>query len=196
MLAGDRPSDGQHLMTLYFNHLRPGATGGFVQAGHRRTAAETALALFEESAERERSAGGLDQLDLELMATTAAWLGESLVQGAYLREYHAWEKDTKQYIEEQFRWNGRQPWRWNSSQSHVEKVRLALEALHAVVPEQALAGIDSLRIRVNAFKHSSGWSEPDFPTRADLDNAMTAVEEFWSSLADQEQYDPRELGER
>jgi hypothetical protein len=114
-----------------------------------------------------------------------------LPQGAYLREYHGWEKDTKQYCDDQLDWHRQAPFRWKAEEgSHVEKVRRALITLGAEIPDELLGGIDRLRQRVNPMKHSTGWSEDDFILHADYEAAVASIQAFWDALAGQEQFHP------
>src|SRR5262249_51255687 len=92
-------------------HPEPGATKFFLQAGHRQTAIEAAVAYVNAGFAQALSEQTNDSLSaavsaaLDRAAITAAlasieppWVIETIYQGAYLREYHLWEKSCKEYF--------------------------------------------------------------------------------------------------
>lgn len=95
-------------MQLRKKFLETGANAAtnYVQVGHRRTAIEYALAGIKRHHDAVLEAFGHDPFSLEMEGTMRAWVAETLLQGAYLREYHLWEKDCKAYFPEMAQRNG------------------------------------------------------------------------------------------
>ena len=75
-----------------------GAAHNFIQVGHRQTAIEYAIAGVTKICEGNISVLGDNPFNSEMEATMREWVVETLLQGAYLREYHLWEKDCKAYF--------------------------------------------------------------------------------------------------
>lgn len=105
----------------------------FVQAGHRETAVEHAIEVIGEHAARARASFAGDPVMAALEQPVEAWVVESLIQGAWLREYHEWEKATKGYFEGQHQRNGSSKPDWKTkivsstgAVSHVDRVRAQL----------------------------------------------------------------------
>jgi hypothetical protein len=78
----------------------------FIQAGHRETAIEHAIQVIGEHAAQARESFARDPVMAELEAPMETWVIESLIQGAWPREYHEWEKATKGYFEGQHKRSG------------------------------------------------------------------------------------------
>lgn len=78
----------------------------FVQVGHRETAVEHAIEVIGEHAMRVGAGFAGDPVMAALEQPMEAWVIESLIQGAWLREYHEWERATKGYFEGQHQRNG------------------------------------------------------------------------------------------
>jgi hypothetical protein len=78
--------------------LELGATKYFTQAGHRQTAIEAAVHYVKEGFARSASENANDPFLSALSPTVCEWVIETIYQGAYLREYHLWEKDCKEYF--------------------------------------------------------------------------------------------------
>ena len=78
----------------------------WTHAGHRETAIETAMAVIRDADQREQAALADDPLWLSFTAHMGDWVIESLLQGAWMREYHEWEKATKTYFDGNHARNG------------------------------------------------------------------------------------------
>ncbi len=168
------------------------AQGYLMQACHRMTAVEGALKLFEQEAALADTRTS-DPVLLVASKEACSWLGETLLQGAYLREYHAWEKDTKQYLDVRLAKNGEPAVRWQKgSGSHVDKVKVALALLGSPVPDGVIRRIDAHRDRINKMKHASGWSDEDVATGEDFDAAASPIVAFWQFLLNSEMPEPTE----
>jgi len=71
----------------------------------RRYAVGTAIGVFKRNNAAEK-AGQNDPLMLQLSDYTCDWLTETLIQGAYIREYHSWETEVKSFFNGQRHLNG------------------------------------------------------------------------------------------
>ena len=70
----------------------------YIQVSHRCDAVEYTIAGIKKIHELNLELLGRDPLTLEMEGTMQAWVAETLFQGAYMREYHLWEKDCKAYF--------------------------------------------------------------------------------------------------
>jgi hypothetical protein len=101
---------------------------------------------------------------------------ESLIQGAWLRENHEWEKATKSYFDGQHQRNAHPKPDWKAKvpsfaggASHVERVRSQLMFFGASVSDTILRTIDAQRRLINAAKHSSALREKRYLTMHEID---------------------------
>lgn len=156
-----------------------------IHAQHRRTAIETAIQVLHDQADTEASQDG-SALWTEATTVATGWVVESLIQGAWLREYHQWEIATKAYIQGQYARSpggAAPPVLWRGAGSHVDKVKHQL-ALFNATPPVSLAAIDATRKQVNAAKHHTDL----FVDRGAYDALIAAIEAFWQALDEQEAF--------
>lgn len=118
------------------------------------------------------------------MEPVGDWVVESLIQGAWMREYHEWEKATKRYFEGQHQRNG-------SSQSklvgsHLDKVRSQLILFGAVVSDTVIDTLDAQRRLINSAKHDEEY----FATEQEYRTLVKAIANFWNELDRQEKFTP------
>jgi hypothetical protein len=163
----------------------------FIQAGHRETAVEHAIEVIGVHAARARDSFAGDPVMAELEAPMESWVIESLIQGAWPREYHEWEKATKGYFEGQHERNGSSKLDWKAkiqrpggAVSHVDRIRAQLMLFGATVSETVFSTIDSHRRLINAAKHEDEY----FATEQDYRKLVEAIAEFWNELAQQEEF--------
>ena len=163
-----------------------------MHAGHREAAIATAIDAIRHGARREVAAVAGADLDEGLARTVREWVLESLLQGAWMREYHEWEKATKAFFDGNHARNGGGKVDWRGKlpgvprASHVDRVRAQLVLFGAAVPEDALAAIDRAREGVNLAKHEA----EHFIGEADYRALVRAIERFWEALAEQEEFTP------
>lgn len=170
-----------------------GSAGYFwVHAGHRETATDHAIQVIRQTSARDLAELAADDpVMIGLAAPIGEWVVESLIQGAWMREYHEWEKATKAYFDAQHARNdspspdrrGKIPGIAGGA-SHVDRVRAQLALFGAKAPEPPLAVLDEHRRLINAAKHEA----EHFATEEDYRNLVRAVSEFWSDLAQQEEF--------
>ena len=161
-----------------------------IQAMHRATAINHGLAAIEADGQRDLQLMSDDTLMADLGRTVVEWAMETLLQGAWIREFHEWEKATKAFFDGQHERNGspRPSWRGKrqngSPASHVDRVRDQLEIFNAIVSDGVVEKLDHHRQRVNEAKHNSEI----FIEREFYDDLVTAVGAFWDSLDQQEAF--------
>jgi hypothetical protein len=138
---------------------------------------------------RESFAGNPVMVELE--TPMESWVIESLIQGAWPREYHEWEKATKGYFEGQHERNGGSLPNWKAkirsaggTVSHVDRVRAQVVLFGASVSERVFSSIDAQRLLINATKHEDEY----FATKQDYRMLIEAIGEFWNELAQQEEF--------
>lgn len=183
----------RHLKLKQPRYPDPVGTAGyfFVHAGHRETAIDHAIQVVRDDAACAISACGDDPIMTALTAPMGDWVVESLIQGAWLREYHEWEKATKRYFEGQHQrngnpkpdWKGKLP-RSTGAASHVDRVRLQLAEFGAAVSDEILDTLDAQRKLINSVKHEGEYlaAEQEYRT------LVQAVAGFWNELASQEEF--------
>ena len=173
----------------------PVGTGNYfyIHACHRETAIGAAIDVIREAARRDTAALGDDVVWQELTGYMGEWVVESLIQGAWMREYHEWEKATKAYFDGHHIRNGgtKVDWRFKvagvSRPSHMDRVKAQLAAFSATAPAEALAAIDHARLRVNSAKHDSEL----FVDEAEYKALVKAILAFWERLNEQEEFSLR-----
>ena len=166
------------------------ATYFYIQAGHRQTAIQTAMTVIRETDRREHEALADDPGWQAFTSHMGAWVIESLLQGAWMREYHEWEKATKAYFDGnparnrsgKVDWKGKLP--GIPGPSHVDRVRVQLALFNASVPTDVVAAIDHSREQVNVAKHEA----EHFIGETDYQALMQAVLAFWEPLTRQEEF--------
>jgi hypothetical protein len=163
----------------------------WVHAGHRQTAIDTAIEVIRQAAEKEIATGPDDVLANELTGIMRGWAIESLIQGAWIREYHMWERNTKDYFDGQHVRNGgtKVKWKKTGGGSHVSKVKDQLVLFSASIPAEVIDAIDQARKRVNVAKHE----DEDLATEGDYGALATAVASFWEALTSQEEFTPAKI---
>lgn len=164
----------------------------WTHAGHRETAIETAMEVIRDVDRREHAALAGDPTWQAFTKHMGDWVIESLLQGAWMREYHEWEKATKAYFDGNHARNGgaKVDWRGKlpgvAGASHVDRVRAQLAMFGSIVPADALDAIDRTREGVNLAKHEA----EHFISEAEYKQLVQAVMAFWEALAEQEEFTP------
>lgn len=118
------------------------------------------------------------------------WAIETLAQGAYVREYHIWEKETKEYFGKQLLFNGRVG---NSAIVRPSKQENYVQAINRFLHEFSVTGlaeemteIEAMRSKVNTAKHDPGVLVEHFVSIDDFWAKHAAIASFWSKIADHE----------
>jgi len=151
-----------------------------IQTRHRKTAIDLAIAALGELPNEAGPIFG------EMAEAMREWTIEAIIQGAWIREYHKWETDTKSYFDVMYTRNGVTAPRWkNGSGSHVEKIENQL-ALFSAAPPASMVAIEETRKRVNSMKHEDSY----LASKADYESSVEAVQQFWDDLATQEPFTP------
>jgi len=157
------------------------AAVNYIQVSHRRDAVEYTIAGIKKIHDLNLELLGCDPLTLEMEGTMQAWVAETLFQGAYMREYHLWEKDCKAYFPAMALRNGGavklEPGPF------TERIRDILALFSVVLPTGIFDAIERMRGRVNVMKHDAGLELEHFITEADYTAAIEALEGFWNLLA-------------
>lgn len=163
----------------------------WAQVGHRRTAVEYAVAGIKKIHDSNLEVLGRDPLTSEMEGCMQAWVTETLFQGAYMREYHLWEKGCKAYFPAMAERNDSAlTMKTKPSQSFTELVSGVLDQFAVIMPSRILDVVEQMRIRVNVMKHDVGLELEHFITEENYIEAMDALEEFWNRLASAEVVGP------
>ena len=145
------------------------------QTGNRKTAIDLAVAALRE----------LPAFDT-MSEAMREWAIEAVAQGAWVREYHKWETDTKSYFCSMHLRNGVTAPNWKKLDgSHVEKIEKQL-ALFSATPPATIAVIEENRGRVNDTKHDDSY----LAGQSDYEFLVSAISQFWEDLAAQETFTP------
>ncbi|ANW00102.1 hypothetical protein [Bradyrhizobium icense] len=175
-------------MKLIRVHLEPGAMVNYIQIGHRRTAVEYAIAGIQKIHDANLDLLGRDPLSADMEGAMMAWVIESLLQGAYVREYHLWEKDCKAYFALIANRNNQLLTINQNEKPFPNFVRKVLLAFDVTLPDTILSAIDHMRKQVNVMKHEEGLELDHFVSEADYKSALDALESFWNELMSREEY--------
>jgi hypothetical protein len=152
-----------------------------MQAGHRKTAIDLVIDSL-----RGLPNDSSEQVFAEMGEAMRGWTIEAVVQGAWVREYHKWETDTKSYFNVMYARNKASPPNWKKlTCSHVEKIEKQLALFSATLPA-SLTVIDKTRDRINDAKHEDSY----LASQSDYECLTTAVDQFWQSLITQEVFTP------
>jgi hypothetical protein len=168
--------------------ISKGANYHFIQASHREGAIHGAIEIISRDATRWIETLSVGSPDTEITRTTDAWLVETLIHGAWIREYHEWEKATKDYFNEQQRLNGSPAPKWKNSKgwSHVDFVREQLTTYSINLSPHILFIVDRNRGYIDTAKHYGEYLADEKQFREFHD----AIADFWNELASAEEYAP------
>ncbi|MDH4412407.1 MAG: hypothetical protein QE484_03815 [Rhizobium sp.] len=158
-----------------------------VQAEHRRDAVQYAIASIHEAVAQADEVFPEDELFSQLSVQHREWVVETLYQGAYLREYHLWEKECKEYFSSMAKRNYVDlNLKSNGFPSEVERA-LVLFSAASVLPE--VQYIREMNARVRIMKHAPGVLTEHFVTTTDYGTAHAAIVRFWEALMALEEVD-------
>ena len=125
-----------------------------------------------------------DPLAAEMEGSMRDWVIETLLQGAYLREYHLWEKDCKAYFTGMAQRNDAEiSTKPKGGQSFVDLIGATLANFDVRMPVNILGAIERMRQRVNIMKHDAGLELNHFIGASDYADDIKALEGFWEHLA-------------
>lgn len=163
------------------------AASNWGQLGHRRIAIDYAVAGIKRLHDANLEKFYNDPFSSEMEGMMRSWVIETLLQGAYLREYHLWEKDCKAYFVAMALRNSRMlTMKTKGGQSFTDLVRDVLGLFAVAMPSNVLDAVERMRDRVNHMKHSAGLELDHFITENDYMEAVEALECFWITLSDAE----------
>jgi len=161
--------------------LELGAIKYFTEVGHHRTAIEAAVQYVREGFARSAENAN-DLLVSELSPILCEWVIETIYQGAYLREFHLWEKTCKEYFSPKD--VNMKPSKSVAFTDHVKGVLSSEFAL--TVPDDVIAALSTMRCKVNRMKHESGVQDEEFISAAEYEAAVATIEQFWEFLEENE----------
>ena len=176
-------------MQLIRRSLRSDATTNYIQVGHRQTAIEYTIAGIRKIHDANLDVLGRDPFTSEMEGAMQAWVVETLLQGAYLREYHLWEKDCKAYFTAMAERNGgKVSMKTKGGQSFVKLMKDTLAEFGVGISDNILNALEHMRDRVNIMKHEAGLELEHFITESDYKSSIEAIEGFWETLAARESF--------
>ena len=161
-----------------------------MQLGHRENVTDLAIDLIKKAAgiEMQEVDASDDALLSELFGSGEPWAIHALLQGAYIREYHEWEKAVKNYVETQHSLNGMQKFKWKrDGKSIVCHTIEYLGMFSATIDQSIMDAIDAVREKVNTIKHDPLEHEVD---KADYDGAINSFGAFWDRIMECEVFMP------
>jgi hypothetical protein len=168
--------------------MRLGATQYFVQAGHHRTAIEAAIEYVNAGfAARFRPEQTDDMVLSEFASIEHQWVVETIYQGAYLRDFHLWEKSCREYFSSLGVQIPKSP-----KPSFTEYVQKRVLSSHfgLDVPQDVMDALGTMRSKVNRMKHEEGVQADESVSAEDYSAAVAAIERFWEFLHQNERYSP------
>ena len=180
MAGGDRRKTIPMELRRKFNESSA-AQMNYLQVSHRRDAVAYTIAGIKQIHKLNLELLGRDPLTLAMEGAMQAWVAETLFQGAYIREYHLWEKDCKAYFSAMALRNGGAVKLERGR--FTDRIRDILALFSVVLPTGIFDAIARMRGRVNMMKHEAGLELEHFITEADYTVAIEAIEGFWNHLA-------------
>jgi len=160
-------------MRLTRRYLEHGAAHNFIQVGHRQTAIEYAIAGIAKIYEANLRPFGDNPVYSEMEETMREWVVEALLQGAYLRECHLWEKDCKAYFAIMAERNDETiVINTKGSQAFTDLIEDTLVRVDVAMPLDILGTIESARRRVNTMKQDAGLELDHFITEHHYNEAV------------------------
>jgi hypothetical protein len=156
----------------------------FTQASHRQGAVDGAIEIISRDTTQWIEMLSTGSPESAVTRTTDAWLVETLVQGAWIREYHEWAKATKDYFNEQHRLNGSPAPQWKNGKgwSHIDFVRERLEAFSINLSPHILFIIERNRDQISTARYDEGHLADEKQFR----EFHNAIADFWNELASAE----------
>jgi hypothetical protein len=168
---------------LIKRHLHSPATVNYTRVSHRHTAIEYTIAGVAKLHDDNLNSLGHDPFTSEMEGTMRDWVIETILQGAYLREYHLWEKDCKAYFVAMAERNGASmTMKTKAGQSFPQLIEETLVMFEVTVPADILGAIEHMRQKVNTMKHDAGLELDHFISERDYTAAVAALEGFWEYL--------------
>lgn len=167
-------------------HSATAASNYLYQHDHDRTGIVSAIELIHKGNAKEME--GLNPAKeqfWEEIARGHEWVIEALLQGAFVREYHLWEKYVREYVANQRSWNG-VPTSGSWHHDFIVGVELALAGFGAQVPADTLKQLRAIRRKVNKAKHEPGLTINHFISTDELLLAIETYRIFWQCLSSQE----------
>jgi hypothetical protein len=164
--------------------LELGAIKYFIQAGHHQTAIEAAVGYVDAGCARflQEHRNENDNLAFEFSSIECKWVIETIYQGAYLRTYHLWEKDCREYFLSQAAEVPKYP-----KPNFTEYVKRLLSSRFCLdVPNDVMGPLSTMRSKVNRMKHKGGVQDDEFVSAAEYAAAVAAIESFWEFLNENE----------
>lgn len=170
----------------------PGAGTYWVQSAHRETALQYLIQGAAQLHKQHLSAHPADDFSIELEEIMPQWAIETLAQGAYMREYHIWEKETKEYFSQQLIYNGLDGQtakvRQKSNENYVEAIERILLDFSISNLEIEIMEVNGMREKVNVAKHDPGVLTEHFISIEEFWRKHSNISSFWSKLADLEEF--------
>jgi hypothetical protein len=171
-------------MRLLRRHLEPGATHNYLDIGYRRDAVDYAIAGIAKIHDANLDGLGRNPFTSEMEGSMRDYVVETLLQGAYLREYHVWEKDCRAYFAAMAKRNGGSVnLKVKVTRSFPQLIEGVLGAFGVSMPVDITEAIRTMRERVNTMKHADGLELDHFVSEKDYALAIEGLEGFWEHLA-------------
>jgi hypothetical protein len=162
-------------------HPDPGAIEYCIQAGHHRTAIETAVRCIEAEFARSLSEHTNDSFLSEVVPNVRNWVIETIYQGAYLRVYHLWEKNCTEYFSA--KGVNMKP---RGGVAFTEHLKQVLSSKVGLDVSDVMDALNTMRLKVNRMKHQSGVQNDEFICAGDYGAAIATIEGFWEFIAEKE----------
>jgi hypothetical protein len=169
-------------MQLIRIHPELGAVKFLQQTTNHQIAIEAAVSYVEAGFARALPGHANDAWSSELAHIERKWVIETIYQGAYLRQYHLWEKGCKEYFTSMGLTMSRQTHVRPDGVKDILSSRFAL-----TVPNDVMDALCTMLTKVNNMKHERGVQEDEFVSAEDYTVAVVAVERFWEFLVENEQ---------
>ncbi len=156
----------------------------YFQSQHRRNAIKYGLhAVMQQGFQ---SAGKLDDGMFGAFQTNlmAPWVCETICQGAFLREYHVWEKEIREFISTKKREQDKSELGFDGD--FLNSVKKNLSKTGLAFPQELYGKFHKFRNKVNTAKHSPGLLTEHFVSEGEVWEVNDMVRDFWANICQQE----------
>jgi len=167
-------------MPLIRNHPEPGAVKFLLQTTQHQTAIEEAVRYVDAGFARAPPGYANGAWSSELANIERKWVIETIYQGAYVRQYHLWEKGCKKYFTSMGVTMSRK------TRLNPKLVKPILHRFTLTAPDDVIDALRTMQSKVNRIKHEGG-AEEDVVAAEEYAVAVVAIKRFWEFLVENEQ---------
>ncbi len=187
-------------MKLVSPYLKNAAQYQELQARSQSRATEVAIACIKKARKEELDGlgekaardGFEHEWAVQSVTQASEWVVQTLINGAYTRQFHEWEKATKGYFRNQWEWNGNQQvfalasHKKKQNETYVHTVRNVLLVFgYSMSGRPTFQSLCQIQANTNRAKHRCGGYSA---TLKQYNDAVEVIIDFWKDLKSHETF--------